>query len=51
MMPMEESGYTSVKTPDVDEQTQLPTEPGAINNDMFHRTEQLTCPVWIRAVD
>jgi hypothetical protein len=39
-----------VKTTDVDEQTQLPTEPGAINSDMFQRTEQLTCPV-IRAVD
>jgi len=38
-----------VKT-DVDEQTQLHTEPGAINSDMFQRTEQLTCPV-IRAVD
>jgi hypothetical protein len=49
-MPMAESGYTSVKTTDVDEQTQQATEPGAINGDMFQRTEQLTCPV-IRAVD
>ena len=30
-MPMGEGEYTTVKTTAVDEQTQMPTEPGAIN--------------------
>jgi uncharacterized protein len=38
-MPMGEGEYTSVKTTDVDDQTQLPTEPGAINGGMFQRDE------------
>ena len=32
--------YTSVMTTPVDEQTQLPTEPGAINGGMMQRDEQ-----------
>ena len=37
--------YTSVVTTPVDEQTQMPTEPGAINGGMFQRAENLTSPV------
>jgi uncharacterized protein len=50
-MPMNEGEYTSVKTTDVDEQTQLPTEPGAINGGMFLRDERLTTPVITIDVD
>ena len=50
-MPMNEGEYTSVKTTDVDEQTQLPTEPGAINGGMFVRDERLTTPVITIDVD
>jgi predicted enzyme related to lactoylglutathione lyase len=39
-MQMEGGDYTSVKTTPVDEQTQRPTEPGAINGGMFQRSEQ-----------
>lgn len=40
-VPMGEGGeYTSVRTTAVDEQTQMPTEPGAINGGMFQRDEQ-----------
>jgi uncharacterized protein len=38
-MPMENGEYTSVRTTAVDEQTQMPTEPGAINGGMFQRAE------------
>ena len=44
-MPMGDGEYTSVKTTAVDDQTQMPTEPGAINGGMFERTEQLASPV------
>jgi predicted enzyme related to lactoylglutathione lyase len=37
--------YTSVVTTPVDEQTQLPTEPGAINGGMFQRDENVPSPV------
>ena len=50
-VPMDGGEYTSVKTTDVDEQTQLPTEPGAINGGMFQRAEQLTSPVITIDVD
>jgi uncharacterized protein len=51
-MPMEVGEYTSVKTTDVDDQTQLPTEPGAINGGMFVRDEQSpTSPVITVDVD
>ena len=39
-VPMNEGEYTSVITTDVDEQTQQPTEPGAINGGMFVRGER-----------
>jgi uncharacterized protein len=39
-MQMEGGDYTSVKTTAVDEQTQMPTDPGAINGGMFQRSEQ-----------
>ena len=35
---MPELGYTVVRTTPVDEQTQLPSEPGAINGGMFRRS-------------
>ena len=50
-VPMNGGEYTSVMTTDVDEQTQLPTEPGAINGGMFERNEQLTSPVITIDVD
>ena len=50
-MPMGEGEYTSVKTTAVDEQTQVPTDPGAINGGMFQRDERLTSPVITIDVD
>jgi predicted enzyme related to lactoylglutathione lyase len=41
-MPMGESEYTTVRTTAVDEQTQLPTEPGAINGGMMQRDARIT---------
>jgi uncharacterized protein len=50
--PMNGGEYTSVRTTDVDEQTQLPTEPGAINGGMFVRDEStVTTPVITIDVD
>jgi predicted enzyme related to lactoylglutathione lyase len=43
--------YTVVKTTAVDEQTQLPTEPGAINGGMMQRDELLRAPVLTIDVD
>jgi predicted enzyme related to lactoylglutathione lyase len=41
-VPMPDGGeYTSVMTTPTDEQTQLPTDPGAINGGMFQRSENL----------
>ena len=37
-MDMGDGEYTSVKTTAVDEQTQLPSEPGAINGGMYRRS-------------
>jgi predicted enzyme related to lactoylglutathione lyase len=37
---MPEMGYTVVKTTPVDEQTQLPSEPGAINGGMYRRSAE-----------
>jgi predicted enzyme related to lactoylglutathione lyase len=37
--------YTSVVTTPVDEQTQMPITPGAINGGMFQRDDRLTSPV------
>ena len=50
-MDMGDGEYTSVKTTAVDEQTQMPTEPGAINGGMFQRDERLTSPVITIDVD
>jgi predicted enzyme related to lactoylglutathione lyase len=50
-MPMGEGEYTSVKTTDVNEQTQMPLEPGAINGGMMQRTEQVSGPVITIDVD
>ena len=50
-MPMGEGEYTSVKTTDVNEQTQMPLEPGAINGGMMQRTEQVPGPVITIDVD
>jgi uncharacterized protein len=50
-VPMEVGEYTSVRTTNVDDQTQQPTEPGAINGGMFLRDERLTSPVITIDVD
>lgn len=50
-MDMGDGEYTSVKTTAVDEQTQMPTDPGAINGGMFQRDERLTSPVITIDVD
>ena len=50
-VPMDGGEYTSLKTTAVDEQTQMPTEPGAINGGMFLRDERLTSPVITIDVD
>jgi hypothetical protein len=50
-MSMGESDYTIVTTTPVDEKTQLPTEPGAINGGMFDRSERLPAPVITIDVD
>jgi uncharacterized protein len=43
--PMGESEYTSITATPVDEQTRMPTEPGAINGGMMQRTETTPAPV------
>lgn len=48
---MPEMGYTIVQTTDVDEQTQLPTAPGAINGGMMQRTADTPVPVLTIDVD
>jgi uncharacterized protein len=50
-MDMGDGEYTSVQTTAIDEQTQIPTEPGAINGGMFQRDERLTSPVITIDVD
>jgi uncharacterized protein len=51
-MPMGESEYTTVRTTAVDEQTQMPTEPGAINGGMMQRDARIsTSPVITIDVD
>jgi predicted enzyme related to lactoylglutathione lyase len=44
-MPVPGGEYTIVMTTPVDEQTQLPTEPGAINGGMMQRDERTPSPV------
>jgi len=51
-MSMPQGGeYTIVMTTPVDQQTQLPTEPGAINGGMMQRDEQTSAPVITVDVD
>ena len=50
-VPMGGGEYTVVVTTPVDEQTQLPVEPGAINGGLFQRDEQLRTPVLTIDVD
>jgi uncharacterized protein len=44
-VPMAGGEYTAVVTTPVDGQTQLPTEPGAINGGMMQRDERTPSPV------
>ena len=44
-MSMGEGDYTMVMTTPVDEQTQTPVEPGAINGGMMQRTDRTPSPV------
>jgi predicted enzyme related to lactoylglutathione lyase len=45
-LPMGDLGsYTLAMTTEVDEKTQVPTKPGAINGAIIERTEQLTAPI------
>lgn len=44
-MPMPGGEYTTVVTAPVDEQTQIPTEPGGINGGMMQRDERTPSPV------
>ena len=48
---MPEMGYTVVRTTEVDEQTQMPTTPGAINGGMLQRTADYPAPVLTIDVD
>jgi predicted enzyme related to lactoylglutathione lyase len=48
-LPVEMGGgtgtYTLAMTTDVDEKTQMPTKPGAINGALIERTDKITAPV------
>jgi uncharacterized protein len=44
-MPIPGGEYTSLVTTATDQQTQMPTEPGAINGGMMQRTEHTPSPV------
>jgi len=48
---MQEMPYTIVMTTPVDERTQMPTEPGAINGGMMERTADAPSPVLTVGVD
>jgi predicted enzyme related to lactoylglutathione lyase len=48
---MPEMGYTVVRTTDVDEQSQMPTTPGAINGGMMQRSPETPAPVLTIDVD
>jgi predicted enzyme related to lactoylglutathione lyase len=49
--PMGDGEYTSVLTTPVDDQTRMPTEPGAINGGMMERTSDVPAPVITIDVD
>jgi uncharacterized protein len=44
-MPIGEGEYTIATTTPIDEQTQLPTEPGGINGGLMTRDERVPSPV------
>lgn len=44
-IPMEEGEYTGIVTTPVDQATQLPTEPGAINGGLVKRDASMPAPV------
>ena len=48
---MEEMDYTLALTTAVDQQTQIPTEPGAINGGLMNRTAETPAPVITVDVD
>jgi uncharacterized protein len=48
---MPEMEFTVVQTTDVDEQTHMPTEPGAINGGMMRRTPETPSPLITIDVD
>ena len=48
---MDEMQYTLVRTVSVDEETQLPTEPGAINGGLMKRSAETQAPVITVDVD
>jgi predicted enzyme related to lactoylglutathione lyase len=48
---MPEMDYTIVQTTAIDEQTQMPTEPGAINGGLMRRTDDTPTPVITVDVD
>jgi hypothetical protein len=43
--------YTTVTTTPIDEQTRIPTEPGAINGGLMRRTSETPAPVITIGVD
>jgi uncharacterized protein len=51
IVPADEMQYTLVMTTPVDEQTQRPTEPGAINGGLMHRSSDTPAPVITIQVD
>jgi predicted enzyme related to lactoylglutathione lyase len=44
VQPIEDIGYTIVRTTPIDEESQLPTEPGAINGGMMRRSSEAPGP-------
>jgi predicted enzyme related to lactoylglutathione lyase len=44
-MPVGDGEYTVVTTTPVDERSQLPTEPGAINGGLLQRDDRISAPV------
>ena len=50
-MPMAGGEYTSLRTTPIDESTQMPTEPGAINGGMMQRDDTTPAPVITIDVD
>jgi uncharacterized protein len=51
LQPMEDMDYTVVRTTPSDEQTQMPTEPGAINGGLVSRSADTSAPSVTISVD